>query len=391
MFRSFFFAGFECATGYNSQNEWIDQVAATHHDLHADEDYRRLNEVGIHAAREAIRWPLVDRGNNSYDFSSVEPFLAASLKHNVEVVWDLFHYGYPPGLDLFSDDFPARFAAYCEAAARFLCERGEGECYFTPVNEPSYFAWAAGDVGLFAPHATGRGPELKKALARAAIAGINAIRSVSPSARIVNVDPICHVVAPQGRPDLEQTVNDFNNLAVFESWDMLCGRLSPELGGSREHLDIVGMNYYWTNQWELGADRKPLEQDDPRLVPLRELVRHVWARYGGELLITETTHVSDCRPSWVRYVAQEAEAALSAGIPLRGVCLYPILGMPEWHERDEWVTMGLWDIAHRDGLARKLCKPMLEELRRAQRLNRYLSRKNELPNGSPAVAGERAA
>jgi hypothetical protein len=24
-------------------------------------------------------------------------------------------------------------------------------------------------------------------------------------------------------------------------------------------------------------------------------------------------------------------------------------------------------------------------------LNRYLSRKNELPNGSPAVAGERAA
>ena len=40
MFRSFFFAGFECATGYNAIGEWIDQVAATHHDKHAEPDYK---------------------------------------------------------------------------------------------------------------------------------------------------------------------------------------------------------------------------------------------------------------------------------------------------------------------------------------------------------------
>ena len=54
MFRSFFFAGFECATGYNAVGEWIDQVAATHHDKHAEEDYRRLHDIGIYAAREAM-------------------------------------------------------------------------------------------------------------------------------------------------------------------------------------------------------------------------------------------------------------------------------------------------------------------------------------------------
>ena len=59
MFKSFFFAGFECATGYNALGEWIDQVAATHHDKNVDEDYQRLKDVGIYAAREAIRWPLV--------------------------------------------------------------------------------------------------------------------------------------------------------------------------------------------------------------------------------------------------------------------------------------------------------------------------------------------
>ena len=62
MFRSFYLAGFECATGYNMHGEWIDQIAATQHDRHVSEDYARLAEVDIHAVREAIRWPLVDKG-----------------------------------------------------------------------------------------------------------------------------------------------------------------------------------------------------------------------------------------------------------------------------------------------------------------------------------------
>lgn len=368
MFRSFFIAGFEGTTGYNAQGDWIDQVVATHHDRHAHEDYRRIADVGILAAREAIRWPLVDRGGR-YDFSSVHPFVAASQESGVEVIWDLFHYGYPADLDIFSEEFTRRFADYCHAAARFVCAHQEGPCYFTPVNEPSYFAWAAGEVGRFAPHVCGRGPELKLALARAAIAGINAIRAAVPNARIVNVDPLCHVVPPNGRLDLLSDAHAFNHEAVFESWDMLAGRLHPELGGSREHLDIVGINYYWTNQWELGRDECPLADNDPRRVPLARLIRRVWKRYGGEVLITETAHVHEMRQRWMNYVADECEALLDEGVPLRGVCLYPILGMPEWHSPQEWVKMGLWDIAHEHpALSRELCGPMWEALRHAQRL-----------------------
>lgn len=370
MFRSFFFAGFEGATGFNARREWFDQVAATHHDRHADEDYGRLREVGIYAAREAIRWPLVDCGGGKYDFSSVRPFVEASRRHEIDVIWDLFHYGYPKDIEIFSEEFPQRFADYCSAAARFICTHQHAPvCYFTPVNEPSYLAWAAGEVGRFAPHCHGRGEELKMVLVRAAIAGINAIRAVVPSARIVNVDPLCHVVPPNGRMDLLSDVHDFNYRAVFESWDMLAGRARPELGGSREHLDIVGINYYWTNQWELGENSIPLAHDDPRRVPLARLVRRAWKRYGGELLITETAHVHDMRPAWIDYVASECESLLNDHIPLRGVCLYPILGMPEWHSPEEWVPMGLWDILHEHpARERELCKPVWEALRHAQRL-----------------------
>ncbi len=373
MFKSFFFAGFECATGYNAMGEWIDQIAATHHDKNADEDYGRLRGVGILASREAIRWPLVDKGDGKYDFSSVEPFVKASRRHQIEVIWDLFHYGYPDDLDLFSEDFPKRFADYCFAAASYISSGADKVCYFTPVNEPSFFSWAGGHVGRFAPHCFGKGVELKRALIRAAIQGINAIWAAVPKARIVNVDPLCHVVAPADRPNLACDAQWFNSNAVFESWDMLCGRIMPELGGTRAHLDIIGINYYWTNQWELGRDENPLGEGDSRRVSLTELVRDVYHRYGGDLLITETAHVDDMRPKWLEYVADQTELLLEEGVPLRGVCLYPILGMPEWHDQTKWTQMGLWELSNgENGLERIICEPMLQALRKAQRIERNL-------------------
>lgn len=372
MFRSFFFAGFECATGYNAKGDWIDQVAATYHDKHADADYRLLSEVGIFASREAIRWPLVEQGNGRYDFSSVHPFLEASRKYNVEVVWDLFHYGYPSDIDLFGEEFPKRFADYCYAAAKLVCRNSEGVCYFTPVNEPSFFSWAGGHVGRFAPHCIGKGVELKRALIRAAIHGIDAIRAAVPKARIVNVDPLCHVHPYDDSAEARRDADWFNEHAVFEAWDMLCGRKNPELGGTRAHLDIVGMNYYWTNQWIHGRDEQPLGDDDPRRVSLRDLVKKVHARYGGDILITETAHVDDMRPHWLKYVADEVESLLSERVPLRGVCLYPILGMPEWHDPERWTQMGLWEVCCGDGGERKLCEPMLLALQKAQRIEEKL-------------------
>ena len=366
MFKSFFWAGFECATGYNVHKEWIDQVAATQHDRFADEDYRRLREVGIRVAREAIRWPLVDRGGR-YDFSTIDPFLRASRKHDVEIIHDIFHYGYPEDVDLFSEHFPARFAEYCYQAARYVAARTDGVCYFTPINEPSYFAWAGGEVGLFSPHAQGRGWELKVSLARAAIQGINAIRAACPYARIINVDPLCWVVAPAGREDLQEEADHFNSNVVFQSLDMLSGRTMPELGGSRDHLGTVGINYYWTNQWHVDRPGVPIHNDDPCRWPLRHLLRHVWERYEAEIVITETSHVGEMRRAWLSELTEEAEALLDEGLPLKGICLYPILGMPEWHAQHEWTQMGLWDLARRgDSLERVLYTPMFEALAEAQ-------------------------
>jgi hypothetical protein len=396
MFRSFFLAGFEGSTGFNRHGAWFDQVVATGHDRTVARDYQDIAELGLSTARETIRWPLVDQGRGQYDFSSVEPFVEAARESGVEVIWDLFHYGYPPGLDLFGPDFPERFADYCAAVGTFICERTEGPCWFTPVNEPSFMAYAGGERGLFAPHAEGRGFELKIALCRAAIKGIEALWAAAPGCRMLNVDPLCRVAVAPGRPHQAEAARDFNERLVFQAWDMLAGRLMPELGGSPAHLDVIGVNYYWTNQWEWGVEPlpdgriPPLEDDDPRRWPLSDLLASVWQRYRHDLVISETAHIGDRRGPWLEEVAREAEVMLHAGLPLHGVCLYPILGMPEWHAPEVWTPMGLWDpVCHRERLDERLvCETMLDALVAAGRvedLHRELLAARATLKGTPAA------
>jgi glycosyl hydrolase family 1 len=341
MLDSFFLAGFECATGYNRFNNWIDQVKATQHDRFIDQDYKLVASTGISAVREGIRWPLVDQ-KGRYDFSTLHRTLDAANKNGLQVIHDLFHFGYPSDLNPFTEDFVKRFEDYCFAAATEVNKRTDGICFFTPINEPSYFSWAAGEAGLFAPHVLGRGFELKVNLARAAILGIEAIWSACDRARIVNADSLCHVVSGNGNHSEE--VRFFNENAVFQAWDMIGGRMLPELGGSSRHLDVIGINYYWTNQWELGKETIPLAESDPRRLPFRNLIQWVYDRYHCDLIVTETAHLESMREVWLKELMSECEILLRRGLPLHGVCIYPVLGMPEWHHPEQWTHMGLWDL-----------------------------------------------
>ena len=97
----------------------------------------------------------------------------------------------------------------------------------------------------------------------------------------------------------------------------------PELGGKPDYLDIVGCNYYVHNQWEYGG--RFIERSDPRYRPLWRMLAHVWNRYRRPLFIAETGIESERRPEWLRYVCDEAATAILNGVPLEGICLYPIV------------------------------------------------------------------
>src|SRR4051812_33808123 len=178
IFPTFFLSGFECSTFCWKDKGRRNLVDETRHRQHADDDYAFLASLGIAVAREGIPWPLVDRGNGRFDFSPIDPFIAAMREHKILPIWDLCHYGYPDGADPFSDDFANRFAEYARAAAAYVIERHHGPWFFTPVNEITFFGYMACEWGWCAPFAESLQCRLDftTAIARADVAAARAIR-----------------------------------------------------------------------------------------------------------------------------------------------------------------------------------------------------------------------
>jgi beta-glucosidase/6-phospho-beta-glucosidase/beta-galactosidase len=364
MFQTFFMGGFECSSHRSHSNRRLDLIAATKHDKYVAADYARLHEQGIRTVREGIRWHLIERTPYDYDFSSVLPIVRTARDTGTEVIWDLCHYGWPDDLDIFSPEFVRRFAGLSRAFIRMLADETDAVPFICPVNEISFFSWASGDVGCFYPFTVGRGMELKRQLVRASIESIEAVWDVSPHARLIQIDPAINVIADPAKPE-NAGLAESHRLSQYEAWDMLAGRFMPELGGSEKYLDIIGVNYYAHNQW-IYPERTMLPRSHPLYRPFREILRETYERYRRPLLIAETGIEEDARPDWLRYVCDETRAALKEGVPVEGICLYPIVNHPGWAD-DRHCHNGLWDYPDENG-EREIYQPLAYELRCQQSL-----------------------
>ena len=368
IFPTFFMTGFECSTFVWKDHQRKDYVAATGHDRHLNNDFAAAMDLGIGVVREAIRWPVVDLGGGRYDWSSVEAAQAAATECKITPIWDMCHYGFPDGCDPFSAECRERFSNYCRAAARYITSTADGPYFFTPINEITFFSAAASDLEWMYPFAKGRAAELKRALTHMAIEGAKAIREIEPNARIVHVDPMINAVPPANRPDLAKEARDEERKEDFEAFDMLCGRASPELGGSPEILDIVGINVYHYSQVQLEADKKreTLGPRDPRRKPLSQLLKSVWERYRRPVIIGETSGYKENRAEWLRMTVEECLKAINAGVDLHGVCLYPFVDVPDWWTQ-VWAKIGIYDVKDKKSFDRVPCDPYIQELRRWQK------------------------
>ncbi len=375
IFPTFFLTGFECSTFLWRDQERKNYLSLTAHDRFVHDDYRRVHELGIKCVREAVPWPLVDCGQGRCDFGSLEPVLQAIERYRITPIWDLFHYGLPDDCDPFADSCRRRFVDYCRQVAELVVARTPEPRFFTPINEITFFSGAATELGWMYPFAKGRTAELKESLCRMAIEGVKAIREVDPHARMVHVDPIIYMIPPEGREDLaEQAWKETYDVA-YEAWDMLYGRLRPELGGSPEVLDIVGVNVYAYNQSLMKADgaRDALGPRDPRRKPLSELLLYAWERYHRPIIIGETSGSREGRAEWLRMTMEESLKALNSGIDLEGVCLYPFVDIPDWNS-GELAQIGIFDLNDRERCERVECEQYVAELRRWQkRLNQFES------------------
>lgn len=353
-YRSFWMAGFEGADHVNRHGVPLDMARASGHLDRLDEDYARLGRLGLRTVRESIGWRLSERAGGEIELGRAIRMVRAAQRHGLQPLWTLMHYGTPPDVSLFDDALVGRFARFAARVARTLRPLSPEPPIYTLVNEISFLAWTVSETDRMRPYqGSGRrridstcacGMEVKRRLVRATLAAREAVLDADPRARFLQVEPVVHVVAPADRPalaPLARQVRDYQ----WQVWDLLAGRSEPALGGREATLDLIGVNHYAAGQWEVGSERRlHWHLRDPRRQPLGTLLRETWERYGRPLLLAETSHVGAGRAAWLDEIAAEVQRVRREGVPVGGLCLYPIVDRPDWDDPAHWHRSGLWDV-----------------------------------------------
>lgn len=364
--------GFECTDQLNAFGHRVDLARMTGHLGRLDEDYEALQLLQIRTVREGIRWSQIETTPYKYDWSMVASMMQAGREQGIQQIWDLCHFGFPDDLTPLHPMFARRFAALCTAFVRFFRSVDpDSTLIITPINEVSFLSWLGGDVRGTSPYCVGQGWEVKYRLMKAYIEGVEALRQADPSVRILTTEPLVNITHELGASDADIATARRLHEEQFQVTDILSGRMCPELRGDPAYVDLLGLNFYFNNQW-LHSTREMLiwkrHATDRRWKPLRELFTEAYRRYGRPLVLSETSHPKEDRPLWIEKLAEECLHTLQAGVPLFGVCWYPLIDRPDWDHTDLWHHSGIWDRADGDlsDFDRILNTPTARAFQRAQ-------------------------
>ncbi len=206
--------------------------------------------------------------------------------------------------------------------------------------------------------------------------------------RILATEPLVNIVTDNQDPEelLQRAAREHE--FQFQVFDILSGRVCPELRGRPEYLDIMGLNFYPNNQWfvESGVPlfRSPFERAEG-WVDLHELLILVYQRYERPFIVAETSGTEDIRADWIKYIGEETSLVLKRRLPFWGVCLYPIIDRPDWDAPEHWHRAGIWKVDESNRLARSLQPEPAEMLIQMQWYVSETSRKERQEEGSAVM------
>ncbi len=357
----------------------LDEYALTEHYARWESDLDLVAGLGVSAVRYGIPWYRICSRPGTYDWSWTDRVLERIvLKHRIEPIIDLVHYGTPLWLEhaFLNPDYPQHVADY----ARAFAERYRGLCHwYTPLNEPRVNAWYAGRLGWWPPYARGmRGfvhvlLQLCRGICRTQLA----IAEVEPKAVFVHVDAT-DLYVPADVSDLGLvTEAQVRQDLVFLGLDLVQGLVLADhslvkfLEGYHirdEELEwfvansvtphVVGYNMYPMFSRKMLV-RTPRGGIRVRITPcwtetLGELTRMYAARYSPvPIMVTETANRGSIarRVQWIEESVQVLLKARAAGIPVVGYTFWPLFSLVAWAYQtgsreavNYLVDMGLWDL-----------------------------------------------
>lgn len=351
-----------------------------HHDR--IEDLDQIAGLGFDAIRYPLLWERVSPDTpDAADWSWCDERLDRLDRLGLRVIAGLVHHGSGPHYtNLLDDSFAPGLARHAAAAAR----RYPWIEDWTPVNEPVTTARFAALYGHWYPHARDEESFWRALLNQvdATRLSMQAIRAVNPAARLIQTDDLGRTWATT--PLAEQAA--FDNQRRWAGWDLLCGRVVAghplwhrlcAIGfGERLRViadapcppDIIGINHYPTSDRFLDhrvqlypedahgantrhsfADVPAVRTLDPAPEPFANALREAWDRYTLPLALTEV-HIGCTREEqlrWTRVAWEAAREAQAAGVDVRAVTAWSVLGSHDWDQlvtREGCYEPGLFDI-----------------------------------------------
>jgi len=285
---------------------------------------------------------------------------------HLQPIAGLVHHGSgPEETDLLDPLFPAKLAKYAlEVVRRYPWIHD-----YTPVNEPHTTSRFSCLYGHWYPHHRNMRSYVRALLheIKATVLAMRAIRTVQPEARLIYTEDGGNIFSV---PELEMYRLDREHRRWLGT-DLLCGMVDfghPLYGFLVEHgvtnveiawfaenpcpPSVLGLNYYVTSDRFLDnrVDRYPrhLRGGDSGEEPLVDVealrvrlegitgvgpvLRQAWERYGIPVAVTEA-HLGDRSDNQIRWLAEiwrDACAARDAGVDVRAVTVWALLGSWNW-------------------------------------------------------------
>jgi beta-glucosidase/6-phospho-beta-glucosidase/beta-galactosidase len=333
----------------------LDEYALTQHYEHWRSDFDLVAETGVKALRWGIPWYRVEPKPKEWDWRWVDEALDYLVNvKGITPILDLMHYGTPLWLEnsFINANYPQRVAEYAAAVAE---RYGSLVHIYTPLNEPTINAHMAGRLGQWPPYLHGEDGYYKVmlALARGMVLTTQALKSVQPHAKLVQVEAVgyrwsqdehlAHRVAAE-------------NAAHFLGFDLSTGRVDEQhilfpalrehgmtehdlswFAGNAVQYDVLGANFY---PWSYS----PMVQRNGKIRFLRHVttgeaighvLRFVYDYCRMPLMVTETSSDDDVigRQRWLDDTVAAVRTLRSEGIPVIGYTWFPMFSLFRWECR----------------------------------------------------------
>ncbi len=349
IFKSFWMGGFECSDHLNCFGKRVNLLKETKHIDQLVSDYELLLGMNILTVREGVQWSVTEFIPYHYNFDKVKMMMETGRSMGMQQVWDLCHFGFPSDLTPLHPEFTNRFVSFCTAFGDFFVKNfGKTELIVTPINEVSFLSWLGGDAAGTSPFCQNEGWNVKYKLMQAYIEGIRTLKTINKNFKILTTEPLVNIVPHLDADEQGILVAKEVHKSQYQVLDILTGRVCPELGGSRDCIDFVGLNFYYNNQWINNSVEGQFlpwanEGSDPRWRPLNSLIEEVYLRYKYPMILSETSHSDEDRAKWINHVTEQCIEVLAKNIPFYGVCIYPIVDRPDWDDLGTWFHSGIWE------------------------------------------------